>query len=175
MAPEAEAIYRLLETPGQFDLLHIACHGLADPTNIDAACLQMPGKPRSDGSTSDESVLATTVLREADLADGDWRPIVVLNACQSLRGGYSLKGVGGFAEAFVEGGAGVIVGSSWSVGDEPALAFIEAFYERFCDPKKPVTLAEAAAAARQKAREDGDATWLAYVVYGHPRAKVTMS
>jgi len=175
VVPEAEAVYGLIESPGQFDLLHVACHGVADPADIAAACLEMPGKRRSDGSMSDESVLASTVRREAELADGDWKPIVVLNACQSLRGGYSLKGVGGFAEAFVEGGAGVIVGSGWSVGDEPALTFIEAFYDRFCDPKKPATLAQAAAAARQKAREDGDATWLAYVVYGHPRAKVAVS
>jgi hypothetical protein len=172
VAPEAEAVYRLIESPGQFDLLHVACHSLADPADIAAACLQMPGKPRSDGTMSDESVLASTVKREACLEDGDWKPIVVLNACQSLRGGYSLKGVGGFAEAFVEGGAGVIVGSSWSVGDMPALAFIEEFYKRFFDARKPESLASAAAAARQKAREDGDATWLAYVVYGHPRAKV---
>ena len=175
VTPEAEAMYRLLESPGQFDLLHIACHGLADPADIDAACLEMPGKLRSDGSMSEESVLASTVKREAQLDDGDWKPIIVLNACQSLRGGYSLKGVGGFAESFVAGGAGVIVGSSWSVGDVPALVFIEEFYKRFLDPRKPETLATAAAAARQKARTDGDATWLAYVVYGHPRAKVSIS
>ncbi len=170
--PEAEAVYRLIETPGQFDLLHIACHGVADPTDIDSARLDMPGKIRSDRSMSEEHVLATTVEREAQLADGEFQPIVVLNACQSARGGYSLKGMGGFAQAFVEGGAGVFVGSSWSVGDDPALAFIEEFYARFLHPTRPEPLARAAAAARRKAREDGDATWLAYVVYGHPRAVV---
>lgn len=68
--PEAEAVYRLIESPGQFDLLHVACHGMVDPSGIAAACLEMPGKWRSDGSMSEESVLATTVRREADLADG---------------------------------------------------------------------------------------------------------
>lgn len=168
--PEAEAIYRLVETPGQFDLLHIACHGLADATDIGSARLEMPGKRRTDGSMSEEHVLAKTVGRDADLADGEFQPIVVLNACQSARGGYSLKGIGGFAQAFVERGAGVFIGSSWSVGDEPALSFIEEFYARFLSTSKPEPLARASAAARQKARADGDATWLAYVVYGHPRA-----
>ncbi|HEY0858002.1 MAG TPA: CHAT domain-containing protein, partial [Albitalea sp.] len=172
VAPEAEAIYSLLESPGQFDLLHVACHGVADAADIGSARLEMPGKPRSDGSSSEEHVLATTVQREAQLRDGDAQPIVVLNACQSARAGYALKGLGGFAQAFVEGGAGVFVGSSWSVGDAPALAFIEEFYARLTDKKKPEPLARAAAAARIKARDDGDATWLAYVVYGHPMAKV---
>jgi hypothetical protein len=172
---EAEAIYRLVETPGQFDLLHIACHGLADAADIDSARLEMPGKRRSDNTMSEEHVLATTVAREADLVDGDAQPIVVLNACQSARGGYALKGIGGFAQAFIEGGAGVFIGSSWSVGDQPALSFIEEFYARFLSESTPEPLAQAAAAARRKAREDGDATWLAYVVYGHPRAVAQMS
>ncbi len=87
-----------------------------------------------------------------------------------MRSGYSLRGIGGFAPAFITAGAGVVVGSSWSIGDVPAYGFIETFYETFLGKGKAVTLAEATAAARRKAREDGDATWLAYVVYGHPRA-----
>ncbi|WP_326534995.1 DUF7379 domain-containing protein [Pseudorhodoferax sp.] len=174
--PLAEDVYTLLEQPGQFDLLHMACHGLADPADIDGARLEMPGRPRSDGSMSEEHVLATTVANDADLIDkakdGEWRPIVVLNACQSLRGGQSLRGTGGFAQALVRGGAGVIVGSAWSVGDMPAYGFIEAFYKGFLGSGKRLPLAQAVAQARQKAREDGDATWLAYVVYGHPRATV---
>ena len=172
VAPEAEAVYALVERPGQFDLLHVACHGVADPADIDGARLEMPGRPRSDGSLSEEHVLAATVAREADLDDGGQRPIVVLNACQSVRGGHSLKGVGGFAPALVQGGAGVIVGSAWSVGDLPAYGFVETFYERFLGAGRREPLARAVAAARAKAREDGDATWLAYVVYGHPRAVV---
>lgn len=167
---EAEAVYDLLEQPGNFDLLHFACHGAADAADIGTARLEMPGKPRMDGSLSEEDVLATTVRHEAELRADGMQPIVVINACQSGRSGYTLKGMGGFAEAFIEAGAGVFVGSSWSIGDTPAFAFMNEFYAQLVDARKP--LATAAAAARKKAREDGDATWLAYVVYGHPRAKV---
>jgi hypothetical protein len=168
---QAEAVYALLEQPGRFDLLHVACHGAADAADIGTARLEMPGQLRSDGSLSEEDVLATTVRREAELRADGLQPIVVLNACQSGRSGYTLKGMGGFAEAFIEAGAGVFVGSSWSIGDTPAYAFMNEFYAQLIDQRKP--LATAAAAARKKAREDGDATWLAYVVYGHPRAKVS--
>lgn len=167
---EGAAVYDLLASPGQFDLLHIACHGEANAADIGSARLVMPGRARQDGSLSEEHVLATTVRREADLREGEAQPMVVLNACQSGRAGYTLKGVGGFAEAFIAAGAGVFVGSSWSVGDPPALAFVQEFYRQFVERGQP--LATAAAAGRKQARADGDATWLAYVVYGHPRARV---
>ncbi|WP_411884394.1 CHAT domain-containing protein [Polaromonas sp. YR568] len=167
---QAEAVYSLLEKPGNFDLLHFACHGAANPMDIGTARLEMPGRLRSDGSLSEEDILATTVRHEAELRSGAMQPIVVLNACQSGISGYTLKGMGGFAEAFLQAGAGVFVGTGWSIGDTPALAFMNEFYAQFVDARKP--LASAAAAARKKAREDGDATWLAYVVYGHPRARV---
>lgn len=168
--PQAEAFFELLRN-GAFDLLHVASHGTTDANDIGSARLLIPGKRRSDGSASEEDILATSVRYEARLAADGARPIVVLNACQSARGGFALKGLGGFAEAFVARGAGVFVGSSWSVGDQPAYAFVRELYRQLLDEGK--TLADASAAARRKARDDGDATWLAYVVYGHPRAVVT--
>ena len=88
----------------------------------------------------------------------------------------SFASMGGFASAFVSRGAGVFIGTHWSVGDAPARTFIEEFYKSFAVRKpgaKPLELREAVMKARQAARHAGDATWLAYVVYGHPRAVVT--
>jgi len=90
-----------------------------------------------------------------------------LNACQAGRAGYKLSGIGGFARAFLTGKAGVFVGALWSVGDQPARTFTEHFYERLLAGDR---LAEATIAARGVAREAGEATWLAYVIYGHPHA-----
>jgi len=48
--------------------------------------------------------------------------------------------------------------------------FTEAFYTQLLEGKN---VSEAALAARKKAQADGDATWLAYVVYAHPHATLS--
>jgi CHAT domain-containing protein len=60
------------------------------------------------------------------------------------------------------------VGTLWSVGDHPARTFTETFYQHL---RAGATLAESTTAAREQARLAGNATWLAYAVYGHPNAK----
>jgi CHAT domain-containing protein len=95
--------------------------------------------------------------------------MVVLNACQIGRANYKLTGIGGFAQAFLDRGAGAFVGTLWSVGDSPARTFTERLYSELLGGQ---TLAQASIAAREAARQAGDATWLAYVVYGHPHLRV---
>lgn len=93
----------------------------------------------------------------------------VLNACSGLRGGFSLTGVAGLAEQFLEAGAGAVVGTRWGVPDSQAAAFAESFYPLFF---AGVPLGEAVRQSRFVLREKspGDAAWLAYSVYGHPLA-----
>ncbi len=79
--------------------------------------------------------------------------------------GKRLTSLGGFAEAFLGGGAGAFISTLWAVGDEPALKFSRALYTALCKGK---TLAQASMLARNAARRAGEATWLAYVVYGNP-------
>ena len=169
----AGEVQKLLRTPGTFDLLHFGGHAEAADEKEAGARLLLD--QTNDGST-ENALRANTVMQIAQLDDGGHRPIVVLNACESARMNRSFAGMGGFASAFVTRGAGVFVGTHWSVGDSPASTFIEAFYEYFLKPKpghKALSLREAVQKARQAARHGGDATWLAYVVYGHPRATVS--
>ena len=70
-------------------------------------------------------------------------------------------------EVFVRAGAGAFVGTAWAVRNKPAGLFAEAFYEALLDGKM---LFEAATVARAAARAAGDASWLAFKVYGHPWA-----
>lgn len=79
--------------------------------------------------------------------------------------GWQLTTIGGFAEAFIRAGAGAFVGTLWSVGDGPARTFTESLYRTLLDGG---SMAGATRIGREAARAAGEATWLAYVVYGHP-------
>lgn len=159
----------LIETPGQFDLLHFAGHGLAIQDDIANAGIVLDVR-RENGDWKPVSLTSTIVEQFCHVREeGGNRPLVFLNACQVGRAGYKLTGIGGFSQAFLRGGAGVFVSSLWAVGDEPARTFTEQFYAEL---KKGKTLAKATTAARKKARKADDATWLAYVVYGDPHAKI---
>ena len=169
-------LQKLLQKQGSFDLLHICCHGVAAGEQFAQAQLFIKGE-FVDAEFQGETLKAITVEQTAQLAplDSQYRPIVVLNACESARANRSFTNLGGFAHAFVGAGAGAFVGSHWSIGDTPALAFIQAMYEAITQGGKgKMTLSEAVTKAREVARGKDDATWLAYVVYGHPRASVSV-
>jgi hypothetical protein len=112
-------------------------------------------------------------LRAIDLATcdlGTTRPLVFLNACRTGQSGQSLTGLGGLAWAFLEAGAGAVIGTHWEVHDRSACAFSHAFYEAFFQGSP---LGEAARLARRTLRQEfpGDPAWLAYRVFGHPAAR----
>ena len=162
----------------EFDLLHFAGHGLSAQDNIAHAKLMLEGRLERwlEGDTEKSHYVpaqlsATTVEQYCNCngRDRHERPMVVLNACQIGRESYCLTGVGGFAHAFLKGGAGVFVGTLWSVGDRPARLFTETLYASLLEGN---TLSESTTAARHAAQQAGDSTWLAYVVYGHPHLKL---
>jgi Skp family chaperone for outer membrane proteins len=165
--PQLTAVRKALDS-GSFDLLHFAGHGQADQDNIANSKLLLEG--RIENNKYIHSYLSSTTVEQYFKSNGN-RPMIVLNACQIGREGYTLTGIGGFAQAFLKGGAGVFVGSLWSVGDKPARIFTETLYSGL---NEGLTLSEATIRARQQAQQAGDSTWLAYTVYGHPLSKWTV-
>jgi CHAT domain/Ternary complex associated domain 7 len=166
--PKSSEVRKLISQPGAFDLLHFACHGAADTNNIAEAQLLMEGRIEN-GLYVFDSLTATIAEQFANMKGPDNRPMIVLNACQAGRAGYKLTGLGGFAQAFLKRGAGVFIGALWSVGDNPARSFTEEFYTQLLNR---ATIAEATIKAREQARQAREATWLAYVVYGHPHLEI---
>jgi hypothetical protein len=169
---ESGAVRDFIAKPGRFDLLHFICHGEADSSSIADARLLMTGRvERSDGRQTyvEDPFTAKVASQYCNIGDQRNAPMVVLNACQVGRRGIRLTSIGGFSEAFLKGGAGAFVGTLWSVGDAPATTFTTELYTQLLARK---TLCEATIAGREAARRNGDATWLAYVVYGHPYMKL---
>ncbi len=173
-AVEAKSIkvVELLAAGGAFDLLHFACHGNAEGDRIWDASLLMAGRKDTDGAIIEDRLDVSRVSQYADLKNADGsRPVVFLNACQAGATGRTLTGTGGMADAFVRRGAGLFVGTLWSVGDETALTFAREFYTRM---KAGKTVTEATRAAREAAKVANEPTWLAYTVYGNPYARIEM-
>ena len=151
---------------GDFDVLHISCHGHTDMNDGQRTELLISDRDSPGGKVA-VTVSATTVAARARLAART--PLVFLNACETGRQTASLTRWGGWSRTFFDAGAGAFVGTSWSVHDKPAARFAEAFYEAL---RGGQTLAEAAVAGRKAAKQVGGASWLAYVVYGNPNARV---
>jgi hypothetical protein len=168
--PGTEAALRTLLRGGDFDLLHFSGHGVADPKDSSSAKLVLAQVAGAGGEVKLRYLTARAVEQNARLRREDGSgPLVVLNACQLARGGDQLTGSGGFAKAFLTTGAAAYVAALWSIHDTPAHDFVTEFYDRLL---AGATVAEAAAAAREKARTAGDATWLSYVIYARPDARL---
>ncbi|HET7037376.1 MAG TPA: CHAT domain-containing protein [Thermomicrobiaceae bacterium] len=150
-----------------FDVLHVSCHGQTGLKDAEQSVLIISDQKTPRGPRP-------VTLSPADVT-GLGRPLaaccplVFLNACESGQQAPVLTDWGGWPRAFWEAGCGAFVGTSWSVHEQPAANFTRGFYDAL---RGGATLAEAAAAGRAAAKPLGDATWLAYVVYGNPVARV---
>jgi len=97
------------------------------------------------------------------------RPLVLLNACQIGRSALSLTDIGGWAAQFLRAGAAAFIGACWSVYDQAAHDFAQAFYDRLL---AGMSVGQAAKEARAAIKSLGDPTWLAYTVFADPLATV---
>jgi uncharacterized protein DUF4407/CHAT domain-containing protein len=144
---------------GDFGLLHFACHNRFDPA--DGSSIKM-------GSVQFTPTLMTTVTIDKPLEPA--APTVFMNACRSAGLHATYNQLDGWASRFLEAGAAAFVGSLWSVTDGTARDFAAEFYRQL---QAGASLGEAMTHARHVAASQlDDPTWLAYTVYGDPRAKV---
>ena len=94
-----------------------------------------------------------------------------MNACRTAGLNATYNRLDGWASKFLEAGAGAFIGSLWAVSDGTAHEFAQEFYRQL---QKGSPLGEAVKQARQAAaRHTDDPTWLAYTVYGDPRATIS--
>ena len=144
---------------GVYDAWHFTGHGAARDENPD----------RSPILLAEGEQFTPESLSGAAANVGIPHPLVFINACQVGRAGMALTGIGGWANRFVEAGAGAFIGAYWSVYDEAAYAFATEVYTRLL---KGDAVGRAVRDARLAIRKSGDPTWLAYTVFADPLATV---
>ena len=145
-------------TAGGFDAWHLSGHG-AHHEKTPFVCL----------SLQDDAILTPDNISGKKRNLGLNHPLVFMNCCYSGRAGLSLTGISGWAHKLIDIGAGAFVGTQWAVDDEAAYRFSHAFYTFFLEG---CPLGEAVRRARVQIRRMGEATWLAFTVFGHPLARV---
>jgi hypothetical protein len=180
-AAEVEAMRRLLDpgqapsaviselTPltdlissGKFGLLHFACHNTYEPVGGSSIKL---GRVRFT-----PTLLQVAAIQKALQASA---PTVFINACRSAGLAATYNRLDGWASKFLEAGAAAFIGSLWAVSEGASREFAEELYRRL---KHGSPLGDAVMEARQAAASTpDDPTWLAYTVYGDPRATISQS
>ena len=166
LVPAHKTKVKALLKAGRSDVIHLACHGEADLADIRSSNLIIGVRPRVGGF--DPVKLATNDVRSS-LRLIERRPIVFLNACQTGRIGITIGQESGWPRVLWDAGAGVVVGTLWKVRSHAAKLFAIAFYESLMAGEP---LGRAAGIAREAARANGDVSWMAYVVYGDPLARM---
>ena len=145
---------------GDFGLLHFACHNRFDPTDGSTITLDnVPFTPEDLTEAAIDRVLAVS------------EPTVFINACRSAGFSATYNRLDGWASKFLEAGAAAFIGSLWAVSDGAAREFAQELYRQL---QAGSPLGRAVMQARQlAASRPDDPTWLAYTVYGDPRATVS--
>jgi hypothetical protein len=143
-----------------FGVLHFACHNMFDPAT---------GSAIKFDKTLFTPDTMTLIANEETLVDP--APLIFINACRAAGVALSYNKLEGWATKFMKAGAAAFIGSLWEVTDETSTQFAAEIYRHLGSGS---SLGKAVMAARKSiSQTSADPTWLAYTVYGDPRATVT--
>jgi hypothetical protein len=146
-----------------YDWFHVASHGSFHP--------QDPDGTSAIWLKDHLPLTVEAIVGEVEISIGKQRPAFFFNACETGRQGWSLTGIGGWADRLINAGASLFLAPQWNVKDGTSLLFCKEVYRSLLEGK---TIAEAVRKGRLTARREGDPTWLAYSLYAHPNARLTI-
>jgi CHAT domain-containing protein len=142
---------------GSFGVVHFAAHSVVDEKHPDRSAILLAGSPHGEDG----------LLQAREIAGLDFTGlVVVLSACRSASGVVLAgEGVLGLSRAFLEAGATTVVGTLWTIQDDHAAHFFEAFYASLSRGR---TVGAALADARRAAIADGLPTsaWAGVIAIG---------
>jgi CHAT domain-containing protein len=109
-----------------FEIIHIAAHGIASAKFPDRAALVLGRDPKSD----EDGLLQVREIRDLSLnAD-----LVTLSACDTGVGRLEgEEGITNLVRAFLFAGARSVVASLWTADDPSSLTLMERFYRHIAD------------------------------------------
>ncbi|WP_333876445.1 CHAT domain-containing protein [Methylobacter sp.] len=163
IALQSKHILDFLET-GTAQAVHFACHGQNSNKNSLLNELIMEDYP--------ENITPLAINRaEVQRGLGAQHPIIFLNACQAATAGNQLGLIVGLPAAFLAAGASAVICPLWRISDAHAKEITEQFYRAaFAQPGK--TLGEILQTIREQWESEHHLTFLAYVLYGDPQARI---
>lgn len=154
-----DQIMKTFESEKEIDVLHFCTHGQSNKENPLLSIIELENQVQ----LRPEEIIGRA------MTFGQSHPIVILNACQTGNQNFSLTGIQGWATKFLEAGASAFIGSLWSVNDSTAFNFVQEFYSQLASG---ISLGESVKNARNKCKKEGDTSWLAYQLYGHPNCTI---
>ncbi len=153
-----EAVFK--EKAPQYDVLHVASHGLVDDAAPRFSALVLASR---DGDAEDGLLEAHEVA--ALKLDAD---LVVLSACDTAGGRVGAgEGILGLAWAFLAAGAHTLVGSQWKAPSAATEVLMRRFHERLVAGDAPAeALRQAQLRLMGEERYSAPLDWAAFVVVG---------
>lgn len=147
---------------GKAQAIHFSCHGEMN--------VELPADSALWLEDFRKFVTAYVASEEVREGVGKEHPFVFLNACQVAGVGTQLSRVVGWPQTFLDAGASACVAPLWSVVDKNAKEVATKFYRLVFDEGK--TLGEALQQIRVEWKDRRSLTFLSYVLYGDPMARV---
>ncbi len=144
-------------------VVHLATHGLVDPSDPSRSSVALAAGAGEDGYLHTLEILGTPIRSG----------VVVMSACESARGKVSRgEGVVGLSRAFLAAGAETVVASLWAVSDESTAELMKAFYEQMFGKKRSASrsLNEARLALIEGGKFSHPFYWSPFTVTGTERS-----
>jgi CHAT domain-containing protein/tetratricopeptide (TPR) repeat protein len=144
------------------DILHLACHGFADPGTPYLSHLALSQSPQLEQETGEDGYVVLNELRRLRL-DAE---LLTLSGCETSAGRFQPhEGIESLARAGLEAGARAVLATLWQVRDQSARALMEAFYRGWLIDGLSRTEALANAKRAAIARGVDFRQWSAFVLW----------
>ncbi len=145
--------------PGEYKILHFACHGFFDerfPLRS-ALVLSLRNAGEEDGFLQAREIYNLNLASE----------LVVLSGCQTGRGRIARgEGIIGLPRIFFFAGARAVVSAVWEIADKPSVKFMDHFYRYLTRGEDKAQALKLAKLDMIHSRYSHPFFWAAFVLYG---------